>query len=324
MRAVMVDPSERRLVLSEVPAPTPGTGQLLVRVQAAGVNRADLAITAGSYHGTAAPAPFVAGGELAGEVVEVGDGITDWRPGDRVMAMARGCAELAAVDASVALPVPDSLDIVVAGALPVALATMHDALVTNGHVVVGDHVVVNAASSGVGVVGVRMALVLGGAVVIGTSRSADKRRQLVDLVADERFTAVTPEDLVATASELTDGHGIDVVVDNVGASALTDNIAVAALGGRIVQVGRLGGRRAEIDLDELARKRISLVGVTFRTRNGKQRTAVVQRAWAEMAESVAAGAVLPVVHETYPLEAVAAAHEALAEDRHVGKLVIIP
>ena len=91
-----------------------------------------------------------------------------------------------------------------------------------------------------------------------------------------------------------------------------------------MQVGRLGGLQAEIDLDELARKRISLVGVTFRTRTGRERTAVVQRAWAEMAESVAAGAVLPVVHETYPLEDVAAAHAALAEDRHLGKLVIIP
>jgi NADPH2:quinone reductase len=324
VRAVMVDPVERRLVLRDVAPPTPVDGQLLVRVRAAGVNRADLAITAGSYHGTAAAAPFVAGGELAGEVVEVGGGRTDWRPGDRVMAMGRGCAELAVVDTSVAMPVPDSLDWEVAGALPVALATMHDALVTNGHVVVGDHVVVNAASSGVGVVGVRMALLLGAGVVIGTSRSADKRRQLVDLVDDERFTAAAPEDLVAIAGELTRGHGIDVTVDNVGASALTDNIAVAAIGGRIVQVGRLGGRHADIDLDELARKRISLVGVTFRTRSGRERAGVVQRAWAEMAEAVAGGAVLPVVHETYPLEEVAAAHAALAEDRHLGKLVIIP
>ena len=324
MRAVMVDPVERRLVLRDVPPPTPGDGQLLVRVRAAGVNRADLAITAGRYHGTAAATPIVAGGELAGEVVAVGTGVTDWHVGDRVMAMARGCAELAVVDAATAMPVPDGLDWEVAGALPVALATMHDALVTNGRFVTGEHVVVGAASSGVGVVGVRMALFAGAGVVIGTSRSSDKRRRLADLVDDERFRVVAPDDLVAVARELTDGHGIDVIIDNVGAAALTDNITAAAIGGRIVQVGRLGGRRAEIDLDELARKRISLVGVTFRTRTGAERAEVVRRAWAEMAEAVAAGAVLPVVHETYPLEEVAAAHEALAEDRHLGKLVIIP
>jgi NADPH2:quinone reductase len=115
-----------------------------------------------------------------------------------------------------------------------------------------------------------------------------------------------------------------VIVDNVGASALADNVAAAAIGGRIVQVGRLGGRHATIDLDELARKRIALVGVTFRTRTAAERAAVVSAAWADVGDAVAAGAVLPVVHAEYPLEDVAAAHEALAADLHLGKLVIRP
>ena len=115
-----------------------------------------------------------------------------------------------------------------------------------------------------------------------------------------------------------------MIVDNVGASALADNIAAAAILGRIVQVGRLGGRHATIDLDELARKRISLIGVTFRTRSAAERAAVVAAAWRDMADAVAAGAVAPVVHGTYPLEDVSRAHEALAQDLHVGKLVIVP
>jgi NADPH2:quinone reductase len=324
MRAALVDPQAGRLVLDDVPDPAPAANQLLVRVRAAGVNRADLAVIAGKYHGTAATQPFVAGSELAGEIVQVGTSVTDWQVGDRVMSMGRGYAELAAVDTALAWPVPAGLDIAAAGSLPVALATMHDGLFTNGRFAPGEHVVVNAASSGVGVVGVRMALYGGAATVIGTSRSAEKRQRLTDLVADDRFLAVAPEDLIAVVADRTARHGIDVVLDNVGASALSDNIAVAALAGRIVQIGRLGGRNATIDLDELARKRISLIGVTFRTRTAQERIDVAQRAWAGMAAAVESGAVLPVVHQRYALDDLPAALDALAADRHLGKLVITP
>ncbi len=324
MRAVLVDPALRRLVVDAVPAPTPAAGQLLVAVRAAGVNRADLAVTAGTYHGREPGGRFVAGSELAGEVLAVGPAVDGWNVGDRVMAMGAGFAEQAVVHAAVAMPVPAALDDTTAGALPVALATMHDALVTNGRFEPGQHVVVNAASSGVGVVGIGIALHLGAAGVIGTSRSADKRRQLTELVGDDRFVAVAPDDLVATARDVSNGRGIDVIVDNVGASALADNIEAASIRGRIVQVGRLGGRTATIDLDELARKRIALVGVTFRTRTAAERAAVVAAAWADLAVAVGTGAVVPVVHATYPLEDVAAAHVALARDLHIGKLVVVP
>lgn len=324
MRAVLVDPTERRLVVDDVPAPTPRAGQVLVRVVAAGVNRADLAVTAGTYHGRSPGGRFVAGSELAGEIVELGPGVRGWFVGDRIMAMGRGFAELAVVDTAVAMAVPPALDDATAGCLPVALATMHDALVTNGRFEPGQHVVVNAASSGVGVVGVRLALHAGAASVIGTSRSAAKRERLTALAGDDRFVAVGPGDLVARAQQITGGRGVDVTVDNVGASALADNVAAAAIGGRIVQVGRLGGRSATLDLDELARKRIALVGVTFRTRTAAERAAVVAAAWADVGDAVAAGAVLPVVHAEYPLEDVGAAHEALAADLHLGKLVIRP
>ena len=324
MRAALVDPSERRLVVDDVSSPTAGPGELLVQVRAAGVNRADLAVVAGTYSGRPAAERFVGGSELAGEIVEVGAGVEGWSVGDRVMAMGRGFAELAVVDPAVAMPVPAGLDDTTAGCLPVALATMHDALVTHGRFEPDQHVVVNAASSGVGVVGVRLALHAGAASVIGTSRSAQKRERLAELVTDERFVAVAPDDLLACARERTGGRGVDVIVDNVGASALADNIAAAAIGGRVVQVGRLGGRHASIDLDELARKRIELIGVTFRTRTAAERAAVARAAWVAAADAVTAGAVLPVVHAEYPLEEVSRAHEALAADLHVGKLVVRP
>ncbi len=324
MRAALVDPTERRIVLDDVDDPTPGPTQLLVAVRGAGLNRADLAVIAGTYGATAAPARFVAGSELAGEVVAVGDAVSGWAPGDPVMAMGRGYAELAVVDPALAAAVPPGLGWAAAGALPVAVATMHDALVTNGGLRAGHHVVVNAATSGVGVVAVRIALHLGAATVIGTSRSDDKRRQLAALLDDERVTIVGPDDLVETAGAVTDGHGVDVIIDNVGASTVAPNIAAAAIGARIVQVGRLGGRHDSIDLDELARKRIALVGVTFRTRTAAERAAVVQAAWTALADAVASGAVTPVVAEEFQLDDIEGAFAALRSDGHIGKLVIVP
>lgn len=324
MRAVLVDPVARQLVVDEVPDPEPGWRQLLVRVTAAGVNRADLAVTAGTYHGREATERFVAGGELAGEVVAIGPDVEGFGVGDRVMSMGPGFAELAAVPADLAMPIPAGIDDAAAGALPVALATMHDALVTHGLLAAGHHVVINAASSGVGVVGVRIALHLGAASVTGTSRSASKRARLEEHIADDRFHAVAPDELVPTVHDLTGGRGVDVIVDNVGAAALAANIAAAAVLGRVVQVGRLGGRNGTIDLDELARKRISLIGVTFRTRSGAERAAVVQAAWRHLATAVASGVVTPVVHAEYALDEVPAAHAALARDEHIGKLVVRP
>jgi NADPH:quinone reductase len=168
------------------------------------------------------------------------------------------------------------------------------------------------------------ALHLGAASVVGTSRSAYKRARLEQLVGDDRFRAVAPDELAATVQELTGGRGVDVIIDNVGAAALADNIAAAAVLGRIVQVGRLGGRTATIDLDELARKRISLIGVTFRTRSAAERADVVQAAWRDLTAAVGSGTVVPVVHAEYALDEVPTAHAALSRDEHIGKLVVRP
>lgn len=330
MRAVLIDPASRQLVVDEVPDPTPRPGELLVRVRAAGLNRADLAMRAGSYKvgtatGGAAPAQrTVAGAELAGEVVAIGDGVQGWATGDRVMSQGPGYAELACVDARLAMPAPPSLSWEEAGSLPVALLTMHDALVTNGSWASGESVVVHAVSSGVGVVGAQLALHLGAPIVIGTSRTAWKRDAIRALLADDRFTAVSPDDLPAEVAARTAGRGADVIVDNVGAAVWEANLAAAAILGRVVQVGRLGGKMANVDLDELARKRVWLIGVTFRTRTLAERVAVVDAAWRDLADAVASGVLRPPVHATYPLAEAAAAQDALARDEHLGKLVLIP
>lgn len=331
MRAVLADPSADRLtVADDLEDPVARPGQLLVRVRAAALNRADLLARRGAYRrgtsGVAETSSFIAGSELAGDVIDVGEGAEGWSPGDRVMALGPGYAELAAVSASTALRVPDELSWEEAGALPVGLFTMHDALVTNGRFVAGQSVLVNAATSGVGVVGVRLAAELGASVVFATSRSADKLNVLADFLGPMPCPVVyvdtTSSDLVAASLDHTIGSGVDVIIDNVGASALASNLDAIAIRGHIVQVGRLGGRTAELDLDELARKRVSLVGVTFRTRTADDVAAVVSAA------SRDAGHLLPRlaprVDRTFPLVDAEAAQAAMAQDAHVGKIVLVP
>jgi NADPH:quinone reductase-like Zn-dependent oxidoreductase len=331
MRAAVVDPRHNSLEIVELDDPVPGPGQLLVAVRAAGLNRADLAVRTGRYvvgtsRNPAAPArPTVAGAELAGEVVAVGRDVEGWAVGDHVMAQGRGYAELAVVDATLALPKPATSSWAEAGALPVALLTMHDALVTNGRWRPGESVAVLAATSGVGVIGVQLALHLGAPLVFGTSRSPAKWPALTAAVTDpDRLVLTEPDDLAARSAALTDDRGVDVVIDNVGAAALGQSLAASAVLGRIVQVGRLGGRHGELDLDELARKRVSLIGVTFRTRTTAERQAVVDAVRRDLGDALAAGVLRPVVHATYPLDEAAAAQDALARDEHVGKLVLVP
>lgn len=332
MRAVQIDPSERALRVVDLPDPVVGPGQLLVRVRAAGLNRADLIARAGRYVvGTSAAGapppvakPFTGGGELAGEVVAVGDGVTGWSVGDRVMSQGLGYAELAVVNAALAMPVPESLSWEEAGALPVALLTMHDALVTNGRWQPGESVCVHAVTSGVGVVGAQMALLLGAPLVLGTSRSADKRAAVSAYLDDARLVAVDPAELVTEARARTEGRGVDVTLDNVGANVLEATLETSAILGRIVQIGRLGGRTGTLDLDELARKRVSLIGVTFRTRTAQERQAVRDAAWRDLGDAVMAGRLRPLVHDSFPLAEAAAAQDALAADGHVGKLVLVP
>lgn len=287
MRAVLVDPAADSLGAADVPDPIAGGGQLLVRVRAAGLNRGDLLVRRGDYRvglrRDRPVAPFVAGGELAGgelagEVEAIGPGVQGWRVGDRVMASGAGYAELAAVDARMAIVLPDTIDWEEAGGLMVPLITTHDALVANGALRAGGSVVVNAATSGVGVVGVRLAAVLGAGVVFATSRSANNLAVLRDFLGSLPCPLITVDtshaELATVVAAHTGDAGADVIVDKVGAAALAENVAAAAIRGRIVQVGRLGGRTAEIELDELARKRTSLIGVTFRTRSADEAAAV--------------------------------------------------
>ena len=240
--------------------------------------------------------------------------------GDRVMSRGPGFAPEAVVPARHAIHIPDSFSFEEAGALPIALMTMHDALTTNGLLATGDRVLVHAATSGVGVTGVQLSALLGASTVFATSRSEAKLSVLRSFLGE--LTCELIEVNMSAAAFETLATDVDVIVDNIGASALAGNMAACRLGGRIVQVGRLGGRTAGIDLDELARKRIGLIGVTFRTRTEDDVADIIERVLADVGGRLEM--LRPRIEATYPLDRLSTALTDLGADRHVGKLVIIP
>jgi NADPH2:quinone reductase len=322
MRAAVLGP-DGSVTLQDVESPAPAADQVLVRVRAAGLNRADLMARAG----TAQTAPAIAGLELAGEVEAVGTQVSRWRPGDRVMGRGSGFAELATMNEADAMRVPAGLSWEEAGAMPVTLLTAHDALVTNGRLRRGELVVVNAGSSGVGTCAARMAGVLGAGAVVSATTSGSKVAAIRDAVGPLPcplvVVDVSGDDFVAAVrGQSDDSQGAHLIVDNVGASVLGDNVAATRVTGRIVQVGRLGGRLAEIDLDELARKRLTLVGVTFRTRSLAEGAEVVRRCVEDLGDQLAR--LRPRIDRAFSLRQILDARAAMQRNEHVGKIVVVP
>lgn len=322
MRAAVLD-VDGSVTVQDVQAPEPAPDEVLVRVRAAGLNRADLSARAG---GPAGAGPALSGLELAGEVEAAGSDVRRWRPGDTVMGRGSGFAELAVLGEADAMPVPAELTLQEAGAVPVTLLTSHDALVTNGRLRPGDVVLVNAGSSGVGLTAARMAGILGAGMVVSATTSASKVAAIKDAVGELPcplvVVDVTAEDMVDAVLSASGGRGADLVVDNVGASVLAANIAAARITGRIVQVGRLGGRTTTVDLDEVARKRLSIIGVTFRTRSRAEGQEVVARCMADLGDRLAS--FRPRIEEVFPLEDIVAARAAMRRNEHVGKIVVVP
>ena len=239
-----------------------------MRVRAAGLNRADLIMASGRMHGSAGGPGTVLGLEFAGEVEAVGSEVTGVKPGDRVMCSGNGgYAEYAVTDWGRVAPIPaNNMSYEQAATLPVALQTMHNAVVTAGRLKAGETVLIQGASSGVGLMGLQIAKLKGARLVIGTSTNAGRRERLKEFGADLAIDTTEPE-WSQKVLEATGGKGVDLIVDQVSASVANENMKAAAVLGRIVNVGRLGGFKGEFDFDLHALKRIDYIGVTFRTRS---------------------------------------------------------
>jgi NADPH:quinone reductase-like Zn-dependent oxidoreductase len=308
--------------LRDVPVPEPGVGQVVVAVRAAGTNRGELIRGAALRAGTPAAKPAPAGTEFAGEVSAVGSGVSGWKQGDRVMGRAVGSyAEFVAVPQRALMRIPDGMSWADAAAIPNVYVTAHDALVTNAAVVSGESVMVTAAPSGVGTVAIQIARHLGANPVIATTRTAAKADALRALGAHE---VVNTRDAgwVDAVMKATGGRGVDVIIDHVGGPMLADNIQVLALKARLVSVGRNAGRVGDCDLDEIARKRASIIGVTFRTRTPEESLACSERFAAHLLPAFSKGLLKPVLDRTFPLDRLADAHAYMLSDAQVGKIVM--
>ncbi len=320
MKAIIIE-GDALTCRDDVPVLPPGPTEVRVRVQTAGVNFADLMRKASHFAEAGGGAP-IAGLEFAGIVIDAGRDVRGIVPGDRVMAMSgSGYAEYACVDHRLVSRVPDHLDWAQAAAIMVSFMTAHDALCTHGGLRAGSTVLVQGCTSGVGIAASQLAAYLRAAAVIGTSTTTAKLTQMasfgVSVGVNVREQSV-PEVVHATTS----GRGADVIVDAVGGAAALDNLKAAAIGARWISVGRVDGKVGEFELNEFARKRLSLIGVTFRTRTLLERIQIVERFNQSVLPGLAAGLLRPKVDSVFRLEEADAAQAHVRSGRHFGKVVL--
>ena len=323
MRQVRFDgaggPEVIRLETAQVPQP--GSGQVLIEVAAAGVNRPDCLQRAGGYP----PPPGatdVPGLEVSGRIVAVGEGVSELKVGDEVCALVAsgGYAEYCVADAALCLPIPGPLSLLEAGGIPETYFTVYDNVFTRGRLAAGETLLVHGGSSGIGSTAIQLAK-QAGATVYATAGSPEKcdfcRSLGADVAIDYRS-----QDFVEETRRLTEKRGVDVILDMVGGPYIARNLSVLALEGRLVQIAFLQSSKVEIDFMPVMTRRLTVTGSTLRPRSvalkAKIAAALCQNVWPLLEK----GAVKPVIHATFPLEQAREAHELMESSAHQGKIML--
>jgi putative PIG3 family NAD(P)H quinone oxidoreductase len=325
MRAVVIgEPGGPEvLTVEELPDPVPGHGEVLIRVAAAGVNRADLHQRQGGYPPPAG-APGWPGLEVSGVVTALGPGVTDVALGDRVCALlpGGGYAELAVSPVGQLLPVPDTVDLVDAAGLPEAIATVWSNVFLSAGLRAGDLLLAHGGSSGIGTMAIQLAGAFGAqvAVTAGTPAKLEACRRLgADILIDYR-----QQDFVAALLEATDGRGADVVLDAIGGAYLDRNVRALAPHGRIVIIGNQSQAPGELSIGRLMAKWGSVSASTLRARTPAEKDEIIASVRVNAWPLVVSGRVRPVIDERFRLADAALAHERMEAGGHVGKLLLVP
>ena len=309
------------LVPARMAVPRPQSGEVLIKVAAAGVNRPDVLQRQGGYP----PPPgasHVPGLEVAGEVVALGEGVERWRLGERVMALlaSGGYAEYCTAPGPQILPVPERLSFTEAGAVPETFFTVWTNVFERGGLQPGQTLLVHGGSSGIGTTAIQLAHAFG-ARVLATAGSAEKCRACESLGAARAIDYRT-EDFVAAAKEATDGRGVDLVLDMVGGDYVERNLAALAVEGRLVQIAWLKGAKVSANFTSLMLKRLTWTGSTLRARSIEQKGSIARALEARVWPLLAAGKVRPIMHATFPLAEAARAHALMESSAHTGKIVL--
>ncbi|GLH79315.1 quinone oxidoreductase [Bradyrhizobium sp. SSBR45G] len=308
--------------ITEIAKPAPKGTQVLVRVRACGLNRADLGMTKGHVHGAAGGVGTVLGMEWAGEVAELGPDAKGVKVGDRVMGSgAAAFAEYTLADHGRLFHAPSNMNFDEAATLPIALSTMHNAVVTNGALQPGQAVLVQGASSGVGLMAMQIAKLKGASLVIGSSTDAMRRNRLKEFGADLAIDSSDPA-WVDQVLQATHGRGVDLIIDQVSGSVANQNLAATKVLGRIVNVGRLGGTHADFNFDLHAARRITYVGVTFRTRSIEEIRAIFDEVKTDIWGAVEQRSLRLPIDRVFGFDDIGAAFAHMEANKHLGKIVV--
>jgi putative PIG3 family NAD(P)H quinone oxidoreductase len=323
MKAIVIDApgDEDVMKLGDAPAPELVPGSIRIGVAAAGVNRADLLQRQGLYPPPPGASPLL-GLECSGEVLEVAADVADWRPGDRVMALlpGGGYAEQVVVDAGSALPVPAAMDLVDAAALPEVLFPVFSNVFKLGGLETGGTLLVHGGGSGIGTASIQLAKAAGARVFV-TAGSEEKCARCRELGADLAIN-YREADFAEAVREASEGRGVDVVLDSIGAPYLAGNLASLAVDGRLVLIGLMGGAKAEIPLGLLLSKRLSVIGSTLRGRPNAEKARLGRALVERLYGAIESGAIKPVVDRVLPLEDAPTAHRVMKASEHFGKILL--
>src|SRR5438128_1956661 len=308
------------LVPAERPRPSPGSGEVLIKVGAAGVNRPDVFQRRGRYP----PPPGasdIPGLEIAGTIEALGADVRDWRVGDPVCALVAGggYAEYCTAPAPQCLPVPRGLDVAAAAAIPETFFTVWTNVFERGRLEAGQSILVHGGASGIGTTAIQLARARG-ARVFATAGSADKCAACERLGA-ERAINYRETDFLDAVRAATGGRGVDVVLDMVGGEYFARNIDVLAIEGRLVEIATLRGAKAELTIPTIMQRRLTITGSTLRARSVAEKGAIARAVQANVWPLVESGAVKPIIFRTFPLASAAEAHRLLESGQHIGKLV---
>jgi len=301
--------------------PEAGPGEILVRVHAAGVNRPDALQRAGKYPMKPGMSP-IPGLEVAGEVVALGDGVSEYAIGDKVCALTNGggYAQFCAVPAGQALPIPEGMDWIQAAAVPETFFTVWANLFGLGDAHTGQRVLIHGGTSGIGTTALMLCREFG-IQAFATAGSADKCAAIAKLGAEP--INYREQDFAGVIAQQTDGHGVDVILDIMGASYLNNNLKSLAMDGHLVMLGFLGGGKAhDVDLLSILAKRAVITGSLLRARTGAEKAAIAEQLREYIWPVLTAGRCLPIIDKVYPYTDAAQAHARMEGGDHIGKIVL--